>query len=610
MKNKFLSSLAFISLLFSLSGCEGSTGPQGVQGPQGEKGDIGEQGKPGKDGVTPEFKVEDGILYVSYDDGDTWTKLGNVSGEDGKDGTNGKDGEQGEPGKDGTNGKDGEDGVTPEFKVEDGMLYVSYDDGDTWTSLGIVSGEDGKDGTNGKDGEQGEPGKDGEDGANGKDGEDGVTPEFKVEDGILYVSYDNGDTWTKLGNVSGEDGKDGTNGDDGLSAYEIFLKYHPEYTGSEEDWINDVASGNTCNLFGHEWDEGVITTEPTKGADGEKTYTCLTCDEHKYEVLPKIEVANAEIYEVDGVKYVNYGSYPQTHVGDETLISELNELTEINYRGYYEYNGKEYAKITAKPLPYGTTSSTDKYGNVQYYTYTYSDGSTINKNVVEWFNVEPIKWRIISENEDGSYQLYSEYLLDATSYCDFYYVRKINEVDIYQNNYKYSNIRAWLNGYNGTDYKITDYTNKGFYDRAFKEEEKGAIVTTEVDNSASTTYSSSNEYACENTYDKIYLLSYKDMYNTSYGFTDDESRYAQVTDYAKANGAVWFTSTQYFNNGYYWLRSPYKYYSNYYASSVYYDGYVSSDGIIYVDRVGKIYYDDYVYNTGYVVRAACNINLE
>ena len=449
MKNKFLSSLAFISLLFSLSGCEGFAAPQGVRGPQGE---------------------------------------------------------------------------------------------------------------------QGEPGKDGEDGTNGKDG------------------------------------KDGTNGDDGLSAYEIFLKYHPEYTGSEEDWINDVASGNTCNLFGHEWDEGVITTEPTKGADGEKTYSCANCDEHKYETLPKIEVANAEIYEVDGVKYVNYGSYPQTHVGDETLISELNELTEINYRGYYEYNGKEYAKITAKPYHYG--SYKDEYGETKYHQYT--DGSIIEKyttewfNVVEWFNVEPIKWRIISENVDGSYQLYSEYVLDATSYCDYDYLRKINEVDIYQNNYKYSNIRAWLNGYNGTEYKITDYTNKGFVDVAFKEEEKGAIVTTEVDNSASTTSSSTNQYACENTFDKIYLLSYKDMRNINYGFgssiDDLETRYAQVTDYAKANGVYWDYSTQYFNNGYYWLRSPDYYLSYYYAISVGFDG---------------SFYDTFDFDdTDNGVRAACNINLE
>lgn len=33
-------------------------------------------------------------------------------------------------------------------------------------------------------------------------------------------------------------------GEDGLSAYEIYKKYYPEYTGSEEDWINELASGS------------------------------------------------------------------------------------------------------------------------------------------------------------------------------------------------------------------------------------------------------------------------------------------------------------------------------------------------------------------------------
>ena len=118
-----------------------------------------------------------------------------------------------------------------------------------------------------------------------------------------------------------------------LSAYEIFLKYYPEYEGTEKDWITDVAMGNTCNLFGHEWDEGKITLVPTKVVEGEKTYICETCGEHKFEVIPMVEVADAEIYEVDGIKYVNYGSYPQTHVGDATLIAELNKLTTTNSRG-------------------------------------------------------------------------------------------------------------------------------------------------------------------------------------------------------------------------------------------------------------------------------------
>lgn len=86
-------------------------------------------------------------------------------------------GDKGEPGKDGADGKDvadGNDGVpgingkTPMLKIDDDNLwYVSYDEGTTWTSLGIKAtgdkGNPGKDGADGKDGTNGKDGTDGKD---------------------------------------------------------------------------------------------------------------------------------------------------------------------------------------------------------------------------------------------------------------------------------------------------------------------------------------------------------------------------------------------------------------------------------------------------------------
>lgn len=51
-----------------------------------------------------------------------------VTGKDGQDGTDGKD------------GQDGQDGATPQFKIENGKWYCSFD-GETWTEV-PVSGED------------------------------------------------------------------------------------------------------------------------------------------------------------------------------------------------------------------------------------------------------------------------------------------------------------------------------------------------------------------------------------------------------------------------------------------------------------------------------------
>ncbi|MBQ3192467.1 MAG: leucine-rich repeat protein [Oscillospiraceae bacterium] len=41
--------------------------------------------------------------------------------------------------------------------------------------------------------------------------------------------------------------------------------------------------------LGHEWDEGVVTREPTEEAEGERTYTCDRCGETRTEVIPTLD---------------------------------------------------------------------------------------------------------------------------------------------------------------------------------------------------------------------------------------------------------------------------------------------------------------------------------
>ena len=43
----------------------------------------------------------------------------------------------------------------------------------------------------------------------------------------------------------GNKSKDGADGKDGLSAYDIYLKYHPDYQGTEEEWINSMSGSDT-----------------------------------------------------------------------------------------------------------------------------------------------------------------------------------------------------------------------------------------------------------------------------------------------------------------------------------------------------------------------------
>ena len=43
-------------------------------------------------------------------------------------------------------------------------------------------------------------------------------------------------------------------------------------------------------IWNHNWDEGVITTEPTASSEGIRTYTCKNNQAHTYtETVPKLE---------------------------------------------------------------------------------------------------------------------------------------------------------------------------------------------------------------------------------------------------------------------------------------------------------------------------------
>jgi hypothetical protein len=149
----------------------------------------------------------------------------------------------------------------------------------------------------------------------------------------------------------------------------------------------------------------------------------------------------------------------------------------------------------------------------------------------------------------------SEKILDNSAYYTSSSSRTVSGSTVYANNYQYSTLRAMLNGYDGSAYSVDNFTGKGFLDVAFTEAEKAYITTTTVDNSAATTESSSNSYACANTSDKIFALSYQDLINTSYGFNSSYSNYdtarrGVLTDYARATGAWMSTNSSYYGNGF------------------------------------------------------------
>ncbi len=100
---------------------------KGQKGDAGAQGPQGEAGKDGTDGITPQIKIgEDDFWYVSYDNGATWTSLGvKATGTDGINGTNGADGQQGSKGDKGDTGV----GITSVALDNNGNTVITYSDG-------------------------------------------------------------------------------------------------------------------------------------------------------------------------------------------------------------------------------------------------------------------------------------------------------------------------------------------------------------------------------------------------------------------------------------------------------------------------------------------------
>lgn len=260
--------------------------------------------------------------------------------------------------------------------------------------------------------------------------------------------------------------------------------------------------------------------------------------------------------------YIYFGEYPQTIKANNVTITNTT-----NEKGYYlGSDGYYYAIVTASPYKSG---------------YTFSTGASVTSGTVYYFKVEPIKWRILSET-NGEMFILCESIIANHRYA------------YSSNNYANSEIRAWL--------------NDTFYNTAFNDLQKEIIQLTTVDNSVRSTNpnnnatefnSGNNSYACEDTQDRVFLLSEQEVTNSAYGFNADYSNYdtarrMQTSDYSRATGAYMDMSTDYYGNGRWWLRSP-----DYYNCS-------------YARGVGSYGYADYgysVYGTIYGVVPALRIKL-
>ena len=284
---------------------------------------------------------------------------------------------------------------------------------------------------------------------------------------------------------------------------------------------------------------------------------------------------------------VVFGSYPQTLEKDESVISRLDEeygnpedwLTyqyyasgdnmpfmyykdvDTDYDGEFDYRGVYFNE-------YRPINTTDEIGST---SYQYDNG--YEKDTFYWFKYEPIRWSVL-DADDGKLFITTEMILDSQSFyhesAEAPFIH--NNGEGYANNYELSDIRLWL--------------NNEFLSYAFLEESNDVISTTVVDNSLASTLDSANEYICNDTEDKLFLLSRAE---TNQYLSIDAS--AIGTDYAKCQG-LYVASED--NNSFYSLRSPY-------PNQPYQTRYITNEGKVAYDSITK---------TSLGVRPACWINID
>lgn len=274
---------------------------------------------------------------------------------------------------------------------------------------------------------------------------------------------------------------------------------------------------------------------------------------------------------------VLFGRYPQTKETDSTIIAALNGLygqlpTSSNDNGWSQYEwyiSSSPANNVAWYLDLDTDSDGEyNYRGVYFTSYrpssttygssdvnSFQDESGYYTSQVYWFRFEPLEWRIL-QNNSGDYFVMSTKIIDSEQYSVYSATTQESRSDyegnvanVYSNNYQYSYLRKFL--------------NVDFYNDAFNASEVGNIQTSIVGNGISSTGFASNEYACDDTNDKIFALSYSEIVNPSYGFgtiatNNDVLRQLKVTDYATCLGCYVYREpgAAYDGCGHWWLRSP------------------------------------------------------
>ena len=280
-----------------------------------------------------------------------------------------------------------------------------------------------------------------------------------------------------------------------------------------------------------------------------------------FEKFSKFDGSKDEARTNSNPKALTIGYVEPRRIIDVELDGEKYRVEGYNeYKDIYE-KADDYTKkdIEERYFP--------KYSNKkQYYK------RNLNDSILRFFKYTPIKWRVIHV-ENNIVTLVADKLL----------ISMVPNTSPAETHWANSRVRYYLNAM--TNGKYDTYNESGFFNVAFDEKEKSAIVKTKVENKPNVFYGT---YSGEDTEDYIFIPSDDEIFSSAeasedgfyYGSgVDDASKRFRSTIYAKYTGAWWSPVESYKGNSFWVMRT---------------NGY-SDNTVSYICDFG------YIYNRGMVV---------
>lgn len=254
-------------------------------------------------------------------------------------------------------------------------------------------------------------------------------------------------------------------------------------------------------------------------------------DEEKAEYMRLVNNGMIPHFSED-LSSLTYGMYPKSVVSDLDVLVKLEALEDVVDGQYYEVDDISYVRRKVKIYDFTKAVDIDP----TTVPTIFDDGSEMIAGEERWFKVEPITWDVV-KGEDNSFTLISRELVDNGQFHTSSQTRKIDDKTIYANNYEYSYVREWL--------------GNGFYNTAFKLNSE-CIIDTNVDNSDISTGVPKNYYACDDTIDKIFLPSVKEINE----LPENINKICKTSDYVRASGVFYDCDDYNMFCSDYWTRSP------------------------------------------------------